>query len=108
MRIVAVATLVAAASISMGAEQEREPQPQPTFRTGIKLVRVDVSVTGHNDEAIADLEAASFRVTEDGIPQKVETAQFVRLAGQEPPGIDRDLTIRDRQHGNRKPHELHG
>jgi len=60
---------------------------------------VDVSVIGRNDEAVADLDASSFRVTEDRIPQTVETVQFVRLDGQEQAGQDRDLTIRDRQHG---------
>jgi len=60
---------------------------------------VDVSVTGRNDEAVTDLDASSFRVTEDRIPQKVETVQFVRLDGREQAGQERDLTIRDRQHG---------
>jgi hypothetical protein len=59
---------------------------------------VDVSVTGRNDEAVETLDASSFRVTEDGVPQKVETAQFIRLTG-EPDGSGRDLTVRDRLHG---------
>jgi VWFA-related protein len=90
---------VAIAAVAASAEQGREQAPQPTFRTGVNLVRVDVSVTGRNDEAVTDLDASSFRVTEDRIPQKVETVQFVRLDGQEQAGQERDLTIRDRQHG---------
>lgn len=90
---------MAIAAVAAGAEQDRQQPPQPTFRTGVNLVRVDVSVTGRNDEAVADLDASSFRVTEDRIPQKVETVQFVRLDGQEQAGRERDLIIRDRQHG---------
>jgi len=92
--------LVVLALATPGAQQREagtEPQ-QPTFRAGVNVVRVDVSVTGRNDEAVATLDASSFRVTEDGVPQKVETAQFIRLTG-EPDGKGRDLTIRDRQHG---------
>ncbi|HEY7188327.1 MAG TPA: VWA domain-containing protein [Vicinamibacterales bacterium] len=95
----AATTLLALAAVAVSAEQDGEQAPQPTFRTGVNLVRVDVSVTGRNDEIVTDLDAASFRVTEDRIPQKVETVQFVRLDGQEQAGRERDLIIRDRQHG---------
>jgi VWFA-related protein len=94
----AAIALLAVASI--GAQQRAaDPQAeQPTFRTGVNLVRVDVSVTGRNEEAVADLQATDFLVTEDDLPQRVETAQFVRLTGQ-PDGSGRDLTIRDRERG---------
>ena len=73
--------------------QQQQQQPPPTtpphrsssrqtFRAGVKLVRVDVSVTGSGDKPVTDLTAADFDVTEDGVPQKVETAQFIRLDGQ--------------------------
>jgi VWFA-related protein len=92
--------LVVLALATPGAQQ-REAGPefqQPTFRAGVNVVRVDVSVTGRNDEAVETLDASSFRVTEDGVPQKVETAQFIRLTG-EPDNSGRDLKVRDRQHG---------
>jgi VWFA-related protein len=92
--------LVALALATSGAQQRDAGtgSQQPTFRAGINVVRVDVSVTGRNDEPIETLDASSFRVSEDGIPQKVETAQFIRLTG-EPDGSGRDLTVRDRHHG---------
>src|SRR5262245_48658988 len=98
-RLLASALAVAAIA-TPGAQQRPEDAPpaQPTFRAGVDLVRVDVSVTGRNDEAIADLQASDFRITEDGVPQRVETAQFVRLTGQREEN-GRDLTIRDREHG---------
>ena len=95
-RLLAV-TLVVFALATPGAQQQPQSE-QPTFRAGVNLVRVDVSVTGRNDEAVADLDASNFLVTEDDIPQKVETVQFVRLHGQ-PELNGRDLTIRDREHG---------
>ena len=94
------AALVVLALATPGAQQRETgtESQQPTFRAGVNVVRVDVSVTGRNDEAIETLDASSFRVTEDGVPQKVETAQFIRLTG-EPDSSGRDLAVRDRQHG---------
>src|SRR6476661_5004582 len=53
--------------------------PQPTFKTGVDLVRVDVTVRGARDLPVDDLAAADFEVEEDGVRQTVETVQFVRL-----------------------------
>jgi len=94
------AVLVLYALATPGAQQQAADaqSAQPTFRAGVNLVRVDVSVTGRNDEAVADLAASNFLVTEDDLPQRVETAQFVRLSGQAEVN-GRDLTIRDREHG---------
>jgi hypothetical protein len=54
---------------------------QPVFRSGVKLVLVDVSVTGDGDQPLADLMPADFELTEDGLPQQVEQATLVRLDG---------------------------
>jgi VWFA-related protein len=96
-RAVALVVLALATPGAQQREAGTESQ-QPTFRAGVNVVRVDVSVTGRNDEAIETLDASSFRVSEDGVPQKVETAQFIRLTG-EPDSSGRDLKVRDRQHG---------
>ena len=80
------------------AQQPPQRQP-PTFRAGVKVVRVDVSVTGSGDKPVTDLTAADFEVSEDGVPQKVDTAQFVRLDGQRKPGGETSLAIRSREHG---------
>jgi VWFA-related protein len=73
------------------------PEEQPTFRAGVKLVLVDVSVTGPGDEPIADLTPEDFELTEDGVPQKVEQATLVRLTG-EPRGDGEALAIRSQDH----------
>ncbi|HSP90788.1 MAG TPA: hypothetical protein VLN08_07775, partial [Vicinamibacterales bacterium] len=56
------------------AAQQAPPsgQQQPVFRAGVRLVRVDVSVTGKGDKPVADLTRADFEVEEDGVPQTVE------------------------------------
>ncbi|HVG83509.1 MAG TPA: VWA domain-containing protein [Vicinamibacterales bacterium] len=75
--------------------QPPSAQPeQPIFRAGAELVRVDVSVTGRNDDPVTDLQAADFVVTEDEIPQTVETVQFVRLDGQRKVDNGESLEIR--------------
>ncbi len=96
---------VAVAGLMVGGLAARVPvqtpgaQPQPTFRTGVNLVRVDVTVTGRDDRAVADLTADDFAVFEDGVRQAIESLQFVRLSGQPLPGDDLSLGIRSRAHG---------
>jgi len=75
------------------AGQQPQQQP-PVFRAGVRLVRVDATVTGKGDQPVADLQAPDFDVTEDGVPQKVEQLQFVRLDGNRPAGDETSLAIR--------------
>ena len=82
---------------------QKPPQGQqalqpPTFRGGVKVVRVDVSVTAKDDRPISDLTIADFEVAEDGVAQKVDTTQFVRLDGQRKTGDETSLEIRSREH----------
>lgn len=82
------------------AAQPAAPAPeaeQPIFRSGVKLVLVDVSVTGPGDEPVADLTPADFELTEDGIPQTVEQATLVRLDGAPRSGSEA-LEIRSQDH----------
>lgn len=74
----------------------QDPQQRPpVFRAGVQLVRVDVTVTGRDDQPVSDLQAADFEVTEDGVPQTVEQAQFLRLDGHRPTGDETSLEIRN-------------
>ncbi len=58
-----------------------EPQqPVPVFRAGTAVVRVDVTATTR-DEPVTDLTTAEFEVTEDEVPQEVQTSQFIRVDG---------------------------
>jgi VWFA-related protein len=50
--------------------------PQQTFRSGTQIVQVDVRV--HKDgRFVPDLAAADFTITEDGVPQRIESVVFV-------------------------------
>jgi VWFA-related protein len=114
MRRGAVALAIAAVAVLLRAEQgaqapppaaqqtpppgQQKPAEQvPVFRAGVKLVRVDVTVTGKGDQPVADLAAADFEVSEDGVPQTVEQLQFVRLSGQRPAGDETSLEIRSQE-----------
>jgi VWFA-related protein len=107
--LVAALALVAAPQPIRGAGPQQPPpgqkppqgqqaQQPPTFRGGVKVVRVDVSVTTKDDRPITDLTTADFEVAEDGVAQKVDTAQFVRLDGQRKAGDETSLEIRSREH----------
>ena len=78
--------------------QQPDPSQQPIFRAKVNLVRVDVSVFGRNGDPIDDLKASDFIVKEDGLPQAVETVQFVRLTGRPPSDLKESIDIRSRDH----------
>jgi VWFA-related protein len=75
-----------------------EQQPTPIFRVGTDIVRVDVSASGRNRSPVADLQASDFEIEEDGVPQTVQTAQFIRISGQRTSDLDEPLEIRSREH----------
>ena len=82
-----------------GAESQTPAQPQtPIFRAGTDLVRVDVTATVNGDEPVADLQAGDFEITEDDVPQTVETIKFVRVDGTRTSNLDEPLEIRSKQH----------
>lgn len=89
-------------SAAPGAAQAPQAQTpsgvdQPVFRSGVKLVLVDVSVTGNDDEPISDLGPEDFELTEDGVPQTVAQASLVQIDGQ-PRGDGEALPIRSHEH----------
>lgn len=97
------AVLAASAALSGQAQDSppsQEPQQQaPTFRTRVDLVRVDVTVIGRDDDdVIEDLKAADFEIEEDGLPQKIETLQFLRLDGTRTGNTEEALEIRSPEH----------
>ncbi len=75
-----------------------QPPQQPIFRAGTDLVRVDVTATVRGDEPVADLQLSDFEVTEDDVPQVVETIKFVRVDGARTSDLNEPMQIRSRQH----------
>jgi len=96
---VTVLCLFATAVMAQDPQPPPDPQPeQPVFRTRVNLVRVDVSVFGRDDEPIEGLQPADFVVKEDGIPQVVETVQFIKLTGETPSELRESTSIRSAEH----------
>lgn len=69
-----------------------ESEQQPTFRSSVDLVTIDVVATTANGSPVHDLKAEDFELLEDGVPQAIQTFQFVDLSGASaipplPPGM---------------------
>ena len=73
MRLLLLATLV-------GLAGSQQPPAVQTFRSGAQIVEVDVRVLGKDGKFVTDLALADFEITEDGVPQKI---QSVVLIGQD-------------------------
>ena len=53
-------------------------QPQPTFKSGVEVVLIDVSVVDKSGRPVNDLTAADFTVTVDRKPRTIVSAQFLK------------------------------
>ncbi len=100
MRVLASLALVvalgalAALPLAQAPPQAQPPPQVPTFRAGVNFVHVDVIASDRRGQAITDLTAADFDVTEDGKPQKVETFKLVTVDGVPKPGDPTPREIR--------------
>ena len=70
-----VAGLLATAVAAGPAAQQ---QPTPTFRSGVEVVRIDVSVVDKTGRPVGDLAPSDFTVTVDGKPRTIVSAQFLK------------------------------
>ena len=68
-----------------GLLAQQAPQ-RPTFRAGIDLVEIDVSVVNDRGDPVVDLRPPEFTVTVDGQPRRVVTAEFIDLRAETPEG----------------------
>ena len=79
-KLLGTLALLAAAFGSPAAQTQSEaPAQGPTFRTGVDLVAVDVSVVDRNGKPVTDLLAPDFAVKIDGQPRRVVSAEQVRI-----------------------------
>lgn len=62
----------------------QSPDPPQSFRTGVDLVRLDVSVLDKNRQPIHGLRAEDFTVLEDGKPQPVVAFAAVDIPSPPP------------------------
>ena len=68
------------------AQQGQQGQQPPVFRAGANFVRVDAYPTA-DGKPVMDLKQEDFELSEDGVPQKVETFEHVVI--QAPTVLDR-------------------
>jgi VWFA-related protein len=60
------------------------PTQQPTFKAGVQLVRIDVTVLDDKRHPVRGLQASDFTVLEDGQPRPVRSFQAVDAASGTP------------------------
>ena len=81
MRVKAILLALALAlAVSSSLVSAQPPQP-PTFRSGVDLIEVDVSVLGDQGNPVPDLRAPEFAVTVDGQERRIVSVEFVKFDG---------------------------
>ena len=79
------------------SSETREPIQGPSFRTGVDLVAVDVSVVDKNGRPVDDLLGPDFVVKIDGVIRRVVSADLVKVdveAGRRPqPQVDKTESL---------------
>jgi VWFA-related protein len=82
--IAGLGSLLLAGSIRLDAQNNgQKTSEQPTFRAGANFVRVDVYPT-IKGAAVRDLTQPDFDILEDGVPQKIESFEYVNVRGAGP------------------------
>jgi VWFA-related protein len=82
MRTALVIASCLATTAALHATQDAAPQAPPTFRSGVQLIEVDVTVRDQKGRLVRDLTAADFELLEDGMPQRIASFQLVDLPVQ--------------------------
>lgn len=73
MGLVFIAALLAL----LDSQQSLPPAPPQTFRSGAQIVEVDVRVLGKDGRFVTGLGVPDFEITEDGVPQKIQSVVLV-------------------------------
>ena len=101
LAVLAVAAADPRAQAPAPAPPSQAPQP-PTFRAGVGVVRVDVSVVDDDGEPVTDLTKDDFELREDGEIQKVQLFERMYLSGEPAAGSDASLVIRSPDHARQE------
>ena len=108
-RMLAVAAFVACGGLLLSAQQDSQGQP-PTFRTGVELVTVDVSVLDRQGLPLRDLTPADFMVS---VARQATACRVRRVrrhgrcAQSEHAGARWRAHQQQRRRGHRPPIRLH-
>lgn len=79
--VVLAAGAVLCAAGALTAQDTTQP---PTFRSGVEIIQLDVSVLAKDRTPVRGLTAADFTVLENGKPQRVVTLSSVEAAERDP------------------------
>jgi Ca-activated chloride channel family protein len=69
--LAAIAAAVAPPGVSRVAAQQAAPPQRPSFRAGVDVVSLQVSVTNSDGRYVTDLQSENFSVFEDGVKQDI-------------------------------------
>jgi VWFA-related protein len=69
---------------AVGSAVAQEATQPPTFRSGVEVIQLDVSVLAKDRTPVRGLTAADFTVLENGKPQRVVTLSSVEAAERDP------------------------
>ena len=81
------ATTTFATLVLPQVHQAQTPSSQPTFKLGVDVVPVDVSVLDDKRRPVRDLTADDFTVLEDGKPRPVTVFNPIEIE-EHPPRVD--------------------
>ena len=76
--VLLITALPATTATQDPGQHTAEPRETPRFRAATNFVRVDVYAM-QNGVPVRDLKPEDFEVLEDGIPQKIETFEYVQV-----------------------------
>jgi VWFA-related protein len=85
VRRISLLIVLALAAVSLNAQNR---QNQPTFRSGAAYIRVDMYAT-RDGKPIDDIQESEVEILEDGVPQKIEAFEHVRVRT----GIPQELRV---------------
>jgi Ca-activated chloride channel homolog len=74
-----VTFVVLAAAVGLVAQEATVQQRQPSFKAGVELVSLNVTVTDGTAHYVTDLEPVEFNVFEDGVKQDVSFFNKINL-----------------------------
>ena len=74
-----LAALFVAAGMAVAAQQDDQTTPLPSFRAGVDVVSLNVTVTDADSRFVTDLDLENFQIFEDGILQEITFFNRSRL-----------------------------
>lgn len=77
--IALLAALGAAAGLTAGAQQDDADDALPSFRAGVDVVSLNVTVTDADNRFVTDLDQENFQIFEDGVLQEITFFSRARL-----------------------------